>query len=136
MADLTITAANVVAGADAPKEHGIAGETLTAGQAVYKASATKKWMKADSNSATAEVRQATGIALTGSALNQPIVVLKSGDVTIGATLTAGAAYYLSDSPGGICPLADVGSGEYVCLIGLAKSTTVLTINIQYPGVAL
>jgi hypothetical protein len=136
MADLTITAANVVAGADALKEHGIAGETLTAGQAVYKASATKKWMKADSNSATAEVRQATGIALTGSALNQPIVVLKSGDVTIGATLTAGAAYYLSDSPGGICPLADVGSGEYVCLIGLAKSTTVLTINIQYPGVAL
>lgn len=136
MVDITITAANVVAGSNALKETGTAGETITAGQALYKASATKKWMKADSNSATAEARQATAIALTGSALNQPIVVLKSGDITIGATLTAGTAYYLSDTAGGICPLADVGSGEYVCLLGLAKSTTVLTVDIQYPGVAL
>lgn len=136
MADLTITAANVVSGSDALKETGTAGETITAGQAVYKAGATKKWMKADSNSATAEARQATGIALTGSSLNQPIVVHKSGDLTIGATLTAGTAYYLSDTAGGICPLADVGSGEYVCLLGLAKSTTVLAVDIQYPGVAL
>lgn len=136
MVDITITAANVVAGADALKESGTAGETITAGQAVYKSSATKKWLKADSNSATAEVRQATGIALNGAAVNQPLSVLKGGDITIGATLTAGTAYYLSDTPGGICPLADVGSGEYVCLIGLAKSTTVLAVDIQYSGVAL
>lgn len=135
MADITITAASVVAGADALKESGTAGETITAGQAVYKASATKKWMKADSNSATAEVRQATGIALNGAAVNQPISVLKGGDITIGATLTAGATYWLSDTAGGICPDADVGAGEYACLLGVAKSTSVLSVSIQFPNVS-
>ncbi|MGF7161281.1 hypothetical protein FHS85_002916 [Rhodoligotrophos appendicifer] len=136
MADLTITAANVVPGAGSVIEAGTAGETLAAGKAVYKAAATRKWMLADSNSATAEARRATGIALNGAALNQPVSVLKGGDITIGATLTAGTDYYLSDTPGGICPRADVGSGEYVCLLGLAKTTAVLTVDIQFPNVAL
>lgn len=136
MADLTITAANVVAGSDATREVGMAGETIAAGKAVYRAAGTGLWMLADSNSATLEARRAGGIALCGSSLNQPIVVQTSGPITIGATLTAGTAYYLSDTAGGICPLADVGSGEAVCLLGLAASTTVLNVGIQYPGVTL
>lgn len=136
MADLTITAANVVSGAGAVRESGLAGETITAGQAVYLDTSARKYMKADSNSATAAARQARGIALHAASLNQPLAVQTSGDITIGATLTAGTAYYLSDTPGGICPLADVGSGEYVCLLGLAKSASVLAIDIQFPNVAL
>lgn len=136
MADLTITAASVLAGANAVKKDGVAGETITAGKAVYLASATKKWMLADSNSGTAEARKAGGIALNGAALNQPLAVQISGDITIGATLTAGTAYYLSDTAGGVCPLADVGSGEYICQLGLAKSTSVLALAIQFPGVSL
>lgn len=136
MADITITAANVIAGSNAVKKDGIAGESITAGKAVYQASASKKWMLADSNSATAEARKAIGIALNGAALNQPVAVQVSGDITIGATLTAGSAYLLSDTPGGICPLADVGSGEFVCQLGLAKSTTVLALAVQFPGVSL
>jgi hypothetical protein len=136
MADLTITAANVIAGSNSVRDDGTAGETITAGKAVYKSSDSNKWMLADSNSATAEARKATGIALNGASLNQPVAVQKAGDITIGATLTAGTAYYLSDTAGGICALADVGEGEYVCLLGLAKSTAVLAINIQYPGVSL
>jgi hypothetical protein len=65
-----------------------------------------------------------------------VTVHKRGAITIGATLTAGTAYYLSDTPGGICPLADLLSGEYVVLLGLAASTTVLNVNIQYPAVSL
>jgi hypothetical protein len=136
MTDISITAANVVPGANSEKEHGIAGATIAQGQAVYKDSSTRKWLLADANSATAAARQAQGIALNGASLNQPITVHKSGDLTIGATLTAGTAYYLSDTPGGICPLADVGSGEYVCQIGLAKSTSVLAVDIQFPNVSL
>lgn len=136
MADLTITPANVVAGANASVEAGAAGEAIAAGKAVYLSSTTKKWMLADSNSATAEARKATGVALNGAALNQPVDVQKAGDITIGATLTPGTAYYLSDTPGGICPLADVGAGEYVCLLGLAKSASVLALDIQFPNVAL
>lgn len=136
MADLSVTANNVVPGDNASMETGRAGATIAAGKAVYKSSTTQKWMLADSDSATVEARRATGIALNGAANNQPLTVLKAGDVTIGATMTAGTAYYLSNTPGGICPVADVGSGEAVCLIGLAKSTTVLAVSFQYPGVVL
>lgn len=136
MADLSITAANVIAGADSSADFGVAGEAIAAGKAIYKSSTTKKWMLADSNSSTAEARKATGIALNTAAANQPVAVHKGGDVTLGAGLTAGTAYYLSDTPGGICPLADVGAGEFVCLLGLAKSSSVLAVDIQYPGVSL
>lgn len=135
MADLTITATSVVAGSNANVVNGTAGETITAGQAVYKSSTTNKWMKADSNSATAEARTPSGIALNGAALNQPVAVQKSGDITIGATLTANTPYFASDTAGGLCPIADVGSGEYLTQIGIAKSTTVLAIDIQSTGVA-
>lgn len=136
MADLSITAANVVADSTASRVTGTAGETIAAGKAVYKSSTTNKWMLADSNSATVEARRATGIALCGASLNQPVTVLTNGLVTIGATLTAGLAYYLSDTPGGICPVADIGSGEYVCLLGLATTTAILNVGIQFPNVAL
>ncbi|TIV48089.1 MAG: hypothetical protein E5V96_00315 [Mesorhizobium sp.] len=135
MADLVITAASVVAGSNAETETGAAGEAITAGQAVYRSSTTKKLMKADSNGASAEIRTPIGIALNGGALDQPIKFQKSGNVTIGAVLTPGVAYYLSDTPGGICPVADIGAGEYVCLIGLATSASVLALDIRYTGVS-
>lgn len=136
MADLSITAASVLAGSNANVERGTAGATVTAGQVVYKDASTRRFGLADSNSATAGVRAAYGVALNGAATGQPLAVLRSGDVTIGATLTAGVAYYLSDTPGGICPVADVGSGEYPVILGIATSTTVLAVNIQAAGVAL
>ncbi|TBC10007.1 hypothetical protein [Rhizobium ruizarguesonis] len=136
MTDIVITPANVLAASNAERDQGIAGEAITAGKAIYLAATTNRWMLADSNSATAEARQAKAIALNGASVGQPVAFQKSGDITIGGTLTAGQAIYLSDTPGGLCPLADVGSGEYVCLIGLAKSTSVLAMGIQYPGVAL
>jgi hypothetical protein len=135
MANLVITAANVLAGSDASKETGTAGETITAGQVVARAS-TGLYMLADANSATAAIRQPRGIALNGAANGQPLVIQRSGSITIGAALTAGTDYYLSDTPGAIAPRADIGSGEYVASLGYATSTTVLGLNIQYTGVAL
>lgn len=135
MADLTITAASVVKGAGARIDrNGYAGETITAGMPVYKAS-TGFWMNADSNSATALARTAIGIALNGASQYQPIDVQTEGEITIGATLTANTTYYLSDTAGGICPLADVGSGEYTEIIGVAKSTTVMLLVLKATGVA-
>lgn len=136
MADLTITAANVLAGSGAIVTHGIAGETITAGKALYLSSTTNKWMLADADSTTAEARRTLGIALNGASANQPVAVQTGGDITIGATLTAGTAYYLSDEPGGICPVGDLATGDYICLIGLAKTTGVLSINVQFPNVAV
>lgn len=136
MADITITAANVVAGSDAVIRRGQSGATITAGQAVAVDASTGSFILADNNSATATVRQAVGIALNGASSGQPLAVLTGGSITIGGTMTAGVAYYLGDTPGGICPVADVGSGEYSCLIGLSSSTTVLKVQPLYSGVSL
>ncbi len=103
MVDISLTAANVVAGTNSIKEAGIAGETIAAGKVVYKSSTTRKWMLADSNSATAEASPGDRNRAQWCSLNQPVDVHKSGDITIGGTITAGTAYYLSDTPGGICP---------------------------------
>lgn len=135
MADLSVTAANCVPGSNSKQEVGTAGETIAAGKTVYKAAATNKWMLADSNSATVEARTPTGIALTGSSLNQPIVVHLSGDLTLGATLAANTPYFQSDTAGGICPIADVGTGEYLTQIGVARTTAILQVDFQSTGVA-
>jgi hypothetical protein len=135
MTDLTITASNVVVADPKPRVlYGSCGETITAGLAVYLAAATKKWMRADSNSPEAEVRQAIGIAMNGGSLNQPIQVLQRGRITIGATLVPGSAYYLSNNPGGICLASDMVAGDYICHLGLASSTSVLDVAIQFPNV--
>jgi hypothetical protein len=136
MADISITAASVIADSSAMISHETAGETITAGQVVYRASATGRVSKADNNSGTAEVRSPLGIALNGGAVGQPIAVAKVGPITIGATLTAGVTYYLSDTPGGICPVADLTTGEYPVVLGVASSASVLKLRIQEAGVAL
>jgi hypothetical protein len=136
MADLSITATSVVADPSATRTTGQAGEAIAAGKAVYLDPTTKKWQLADSNSGTPGAKKAGGIALNGAALNQPLAVCTGGPITIGATLVAGSSYYLSETPGGIQPAADLGTGENVCQMGLATSTTVLNVDIQNPGVTL
>lgn len=139
MTDLTITAASVLAGTGAKVTTGTAGATITAGQAVYLDSAsTGKWLLADSDAASAIARGSArfGIALHGASNGQPLDVQTDGDITIGATMTAGTAYYLSDEPGMLCPFADLATGDYVMLVGIATSTTVLRIDTLYSGVVL
>jgi hypothetical protein len=136
MVDIVITPADVVAGSNASTVNGTAGETIVAGKMVYKNSTTNKFALADSNSVTAEARTPLGMALNGASLNQPLVVQKGGDVTVSAVLTPGVAVYLSDTPGGLCLVADVGAGEFSTIVGIAESASVMQLGIQASGVAL
>ena len=136
MSDISVTPASVLAGTNAEITRGIAGATITAGQAVYlDATTTGEWLLADSDSATVIARGSAkfGVALNGASDGQPLAIQTGGDITIGATIVAGVAYYLSDAPGGICPFADLATGDYVTLVGIAKSTTVLAIDPLYSG---
>lgn len=135
MADLTITAANVIAQAGATLRHGTAGAAVTAGQMGYYDATTGTYKLADNDSGTAAVRVADCMFLHAAEIGQPVTVLKAGPVALGSVLTAGAAYYLSNTPGGICPVADLATGEYVQLIGLATSASVLNVAFQATGVA-
>lgn len=136
MADLTITPANIIAGASAQKETGIAGASLLAGQVVYKEAATGQFKLADSNSATVEQRTPYGITLNPALTSQPVTVVTSGDLGFGAILTAGAGYYTSETPGGIQPVADLGAGELVSLLGFATTTSNLNVRIVSSGVVI
>ena len=136
MVDLVITAANVIPGANAVVEKGTAGATVSAGQAVYKDPTTGKFKLAECDSVTAAVRQPYGLALNGASDGQPLAVIRQGALTIGAAIAAGVAYYLTATPGGICPVADLLTGNYPALLGMGKSTTMLAVDIQSPGVAL
>lgn len=133
MADITITPALVISGPDATTENGTSGvASLTAGKTVYTDTTTGRYELSDADGA-AELRRPRGIALNGAGDGQPLRIHRSGDLTMDG-LTAGETYYQSPTPGGICLRADVLTGDYVCVIGVAKSTTVLAVDIQYPGV--
>lgn len=116
--------------------NGIAGATIAQGKTLYLDSADGKYKLADCDSATIAARSTVAIALNAASDGQPITVLEEGPITIGATLTAGTAYYQSPNAGGICPLADVLTGDTVTLIGIASSTTVIEVDIQESGVTL
>lgn len=134
MADLTITAASVAKGSDAMVENGTAGAAITAGQTVY-LDTTSGTMKLSDNDGTG-TRSVRGIALHAAAVGQPIAYQRSGDITIGSALTAGQDYWLSSTPGGIAPRADLTTGMDPILIGVAKSASVLTLAIVDVGVTL
>lgn len=136
MADLSITAANVklVSG---PTEQITAGASVTAGQAVYQEAATGKAKLADNDSATAEVRGVRGITLGGAGDGQPVTIAKNGAVVdFGAIFTAGVDYYLSGTAGGICPRADVTTGDDPVRIGMALTTSHLQLDFNDPNVTL
>lgn len=136
MADLSITAANVklVSG---PTKKRIAGGAIAAGQVCYQASATKKANLADNDSATAEVRAIDGVALNGAAADQPIELAANGAViSLGAVLTAGVDYYVSGTAGGICPRADVTTGDDPIRVGIALTTSNLQLDFADPNVTL
>ncbi len=135
MADLTITAASVVKGANAVLEAGTSGATITAGQVVYRDS-SYKYQLCDADSATADAKKIRGVALNGASDGQPLTILKDGEVTIGATLVAGTTYVLSDTAGGIAPQADLGSGDDVSILGSAKSTSIISVKINNTGATL
>lgn len=122
MADLSITAANVLASATARTVTGVAGATITAGQPLYIDTADGNALKPAQNTSTKSAF--VGIALHAAADGQPITYCsRDEDFTIGATVAVGQVYILSDNAGGIAPISDAGSGDFIVVVGIGKSTT-------------
>ena len=133
MADITITPASVVQSTSAFAETGTFGETVTAGQAVYKKAADGKFWLAQCDDAAMD--DCYGIALNGGSANQPATIQIRGNITIGGTVAVGTVYALSAVFGGICPIADIVSTNYVTLIGVGISTTVIQMALLTTGIA-
>jgi len=136
MADVTVTAANVVPTGSSLRETGIAGVALTAGKTVYKEAATGQFKLADADHATLEARIPYGITCNDAAIGQPVTVVTSGDIGFGVVLTAGIAYYQSDTPGGIGVIIDLEAGDRIVFLGFATTTANLNVRIVDSGVVL
>lgn len=141
MADLTITAANVlraVAQNGLPgtsTEHGRLGATCTAGQAVYRDSTDNYDFKlADAN--TAAPSEAYGILLNGGADGQPAEIVRGGLYAPGGTVVVGMVYAVSAAaPGGIAPYGDLATGDYVTILGVGYTAALILVDIIVSKVA-
>ncbi len=132
MADVTVTAANVVAG-NVTLSKGTAGETITAGQVLYKKASDSKYYLADADAGSAE-STVVGIAVTGAILDETVHFQTSGTIDIGGTVTKGLIYVLSGTAGGVAPSADLASGDYTSILGVASSTTNIAISLNNSGI--
>jgi hypothetical protein len=135
MSNLSITAASVQVASTIPLTRGVAGATIAAGDALYVDTSDSNKMKlAVATSAAAAVF--AGIATHAALAGQPILYIPAGAITIGATLHVGTIYVVSATAGKICPAADLVAGNYVTIIGMPSSTTVLEVYPKSSGTAL
>ena len=134
MADITVTAANVKAGANAVVKTVTAGAAINAGEVVYQDTSDKKYKLADADAqATAKV---AGIALNDAAADQPLEVQTAGDIDVGGTVVVGEVYLVSVTAGGIAPEADVLTGDYVSIIGIGTVSNKLKMQILISDIAI
>ena len=137
MADLIVTAANVALHSTAATTELVTyGATITQGQVVYRDTADSKMKLADAN-VSAALATAYGIALTPGDADDKGYVAKAGPIDLGATLTVGEIYMVSDTAGGIAPEADIATtNDYVTILGVASAADQLNININATGVQI
>lgn len=127
---ISVTAGSFVPSANAKYLPGknYAGETLTAGQAVYldtTLAVTAGQVKKASATGTGLAINVIGFAANGAAAGQPVkVVIRDPALTLGGAVTAGAIILLHTTAGAVTLTAgDVTSGGYVCVLGVGISTT-------------
>lgn len=133
MADLSITAANVGVKGAAQIDVVQVGEAVTHAQPVY-LSTDGKWYKADAN-VSVTTAAARGITMGIAALDGYVAIVRSGAFNPGATLTVGETYFVSATAGGIAPAADVTTGWFPTILGIASSASQLDVNIVRGTVA-
>jgi hypothetical protein len=129
MADLSITAANIKPNTALV---GVApvtlGETITAGQPLYKSLTDGKHYRADADAAsTAKV---DGVCILGGSANDIGIIQKTGELKMGTILTKGETYVVSVNVGAICPRSDLAAGDFISVLGIAKSTSVLRLLVS------
>lgn len=132
MAALTITAANVGLSTESGASTSAVqfGEAITQGQAVYQNTSDNKYYKTDADDTVAKSLCA-GIALTKGDADDYGVICTDGDMDLGATLTIGETYALDGggTTGAIAPVADLATGDWVTILGVAITASRIHLDI-------
>ena len=135
MTDITVTAASVaIQGTGGSLSRVVVGESVVQGQPGYLNTSDNKYYQCDADD-TAAKAVCAGIFLTPASTNGYAVLALSGtSVSFGATLTVGQTYVLSGNKGGIAPIADLASLDYVTHLGVASTAAILPLDINVTGV--
>ena len=131
MSDISVTAGDVhlISGRQL---YVASGEAITAGQALARDPDDGLYYLADNDSATADRKGITAIALeAATTANRPIRVQVSGVIYIGGTISVGGIYCVSSTAGGICPYADLNAGDDVIIVGVGGSPNAPPHEQQY-----
>lgn len=136
MAAITVTASGVSAiVGNTVVDSGIANDTITAGMPVYKdVNNSNKLTRCDADLSSAAAT-AVGISLHAALAGQIVNYATGGDMNFGSGLTANTALIVGATAGAINPIADLTTGWFLTLLGVAISTAVLRIAIKSTGVA-
>lgn len=133
MADLAPIVANVAAGTGAITSVGIAGVAMVAGDTLYLDSVTTTLKLGDCDAlASAAI---VGIALHAAGVGQPVRYLTAGEINLGTTIDIGEVYIQSGNAGKIGIVEDLAIGDFTTIIGIGKTTAILTLAIRAGGVA-
>ena len=130
MAAVTISAGNQLPlNADTKLGHKAANAAIGHGIVIYEDTATGKVGIADHTAEATAV--AIGITYTKSlADGHEIHYVREGEMYLGsAVLTQGVTYYLGTA-GAIVPDSDVGTGDFVTILGIAKDGNTLDVDIK------
>jgi hypothetical protein len=141
MADISQTAANVATGSTSTPidPRAIYGESITQGQPLYRSTSDGRYYRCDANDGAAKAVVA-GIALTPGTTGSPGIVALPGTeagqslVNLGATLAVGQVYAVSTNVGGIAPYSDLGSTNYVTILGVATTAALLDFQPIVSGI--
>ena len=134
MADLSVTAANVLQSSGTTVSSGVAAVAINRGQYVYiKADGTIAL--ADSNGTT-PANTCAGSCIADVSTGQTcFYVAKDAVFTPGFTATAGDPIYLSNTAGGATKTyADIASGSTVIVLGGMLTSTTMNFDPQVYGV--
>jgi hypothetical protein len=139
LAELSITPADVRYPANSPtstifSERIQFGETVTAFMPVYRDVTSGLYMKATNTDETESV--VAGFAYRGGDTGEYDDLIVRGVVDLGAILTVGVTYFLSDTDGKIIPPSSIAVGRRVVRLGYATTTSLFQIDILNYGVVL
>lgn len=137
MADVSVTANNVLV-ADSVRVSAVeTAVTVTAGKVMVYDSANANYVLASNASAllSGSAGALPVVMTVGSAgANQRVAVVGAGNtITLGSVLTKGRVYVLSTN-GNISPESDAATNDYLVIIGHAISATELYFNPQSTGI--
>jgi hypothetical protein len=131
MANLSITAADVICTPPTGDIAAISGEAFAVGDILYKKPSDGLYYKAVATSAEAAAAACMALTATAAA-GQPFFGSRSLTIDVGA-VTEGVLYFVAATAGKLCPESDLVSGNFKTLFGFGSSDSEITPSILATG---